>query len=206
MEPLPATAEALELLAASGDEDLGTRLVWLAAAVQEVVAHVNAMAIWFAEEDLTLVLVTPLNEPSHRRAEQVIRSSLALPIAAVTRVISVVTIYSERTDVFAGRIPAVERAVGAVWNASVLNDDLAFGASDRAARTDAAATRLTLDIAVGVLMGRRGFTLDEAEDWIAETSHASGLTPAEVAADLASTHPGLARLPDPHSGVHASGP
>lgn len=207
MEPLPATAEALELLAASGDEDLGTRLVWLAAAVQEVVAHVNAMAIWFAEEDLTLVLVTPLNEPSHRRAEQVIRSSLALPIAAATRVISVVTIYSERTDVFAGRIPAVERAVGAVWNASVLNDDLAFGASDRAelAPTQLRA-RLTLDIAVGVLMGRRGFTLDEAEDWIAETSHASGLTPAEVAADLASTHPGLARLPGPYSGVHPSGP
>jgi hypothetical protein len=94
-----------------------------------------------------------------------------------------------------------------VWNASVLNDDLAFGARDRAelAPTQLRA-RLTLDIAVGVLMGRRGFTLDEAEDWIAETSDASGLTPSEVAADLASTHPGLARLPGPYSGVHPSGP
>ncbi|MBD3924462.1 ANTAR domain-containing protein [Nocardioides cavernae] len=185
MEPLPASAEALELLAVSGDEDLGARAAWVAETLAEVVPQADAVAIWFADEDLTLVLVDPLAEVSRRVVDPVMRSSLALRLATSTRVISVVTIYSERVDVFAGRVSAVERAVGAVWGASVVDGDLAFDALQSAELAPAQLrARLVIDTAVGLLVGTRGLSIDEAEDWLDHVSRTGGHTALEVATQV----------------------
>lgn len=188
MEPLPATAEALGLLAASGDEDLGTRAAWVAEILTEVVPQAVAVAIWFADEDLTLVLVRPLDSLAGG-VQPVMRSSLALEMATATRVVSKVTIYSEHVDVFAGRVSAVERAVGAVWGASVVDGDLAFGARQHAELAPSQLrARLVIDTAIGLLMGIRGLSLDEAEHWLDDVALADGRTPLEVASQVLTAH------------------
>jgi hypothetical protein len=189
MDPLPATAEALAMLAASGAEDLGTRLSCLCETVVDAVPATDAVAVWFADEDLTLVLVQPQDELSRRAIYPVMQSSLALKMATPTRVVSVVTVYSERANLFAGRVWAVERAVGAVWGASVVDDDVAFGACRRAglAPTQLRA-RMAVDTAVGLLMGTRGFSIDEAEDWLDHVARTSGLTTVDVAVQVLAAH------------------
>lgn len=189
MEPLPATAEALELLATYGDEDLATRLAHLGETIADVVPHVDAVAVRFAAEDLTLVLVKPQDLSPRCAVQPVMRSSLALEVATPTRAVSVVTIYSEHVDVFAGSVAAIERAVGAVRGASVVDDDLTF---DSCRRAELAPTHLrnlmVIDTAVGHLMGTQGFSVDEAEDWLHHVSRTSSRTPLDVAAQILAAH------------------
>jgi hypothetical protein len=189
VEPLPATAEALDLLAAAGDEDLGTRLGWLSEVAVEVVPQAHAVAIWFIDEDVTLALAELSDHRSHRVAHPGMRSSLALELATPTRVIALVTIYSRLVDVFAGRTAAVERALGAVRGASVVNHDLAFGARRHAEVAPARLrARSVIDTAVGLLVGTRGFSIDEAEEWLEQVSRSDGRTALEVATQVLDAH------------------
>ncbi|MCY4724643.1 ANTAR domain-containing protein [Nocardioides sp. STR2] len=191
MDPLPATAQALELLGASGDEDVGARMAWLSEAAADAVPEAGAVAIWFADEDLTLAYVARHGDGSRHVVHPVMRSSLAVAMATPTRLISVVTVYSRHTDAFAGRVAALERALGAVRGASVADHDLAFDARRRA---ELAPTRLrsrmVIDTALGLLMGSRGLSLDEAEEWLERMSRSDGRTALEVATQVVAAHRG----------------
>lgn len=188
MEPLPASAEALQLLTALGDDDLHGRVGWISRTVLQLVPETDALSIWFSEEDLTLVLAGPRTDHAHP-APAPMRSSLALSFATRSRVISVATVYSHEAGAFAGRVGVLERALGATEDASVLDRHLAFDARWRAQLTPVQlGDQLVMDTAVGLLMGRRGFGVDEAEDWLQHTARTSGRPVLHEAVRLLDEH------------------
>ncbi|NYE36251.1 hypothetical protein F4692_001355 [Nocardioides cavernae] len=189
MEPLPATAEALDLLVASGDEGVRARVAWIGETVLEVVPHADAFALWFTDEDLTLVHIRPLIDPSVRASQRGSRTSVALSFATGGRVIAVVTIYSDREEAFAGRVEVLERRLGAVPGASLLDHDLALRCRRRAELAPAQLrSRALMDAAIGTLMGAVGLSLDQAEAWLADVARDSGRTVVAVAVQVVAAH------------------
>ena len=189
MDPLLATAEALDLLTAAGDEDARRRVAWICETVADVVPHAAAVAVWFIDEDLTLVLVKPEDRGPRNVSDLAMRSSLALRFATDRRDIAVVTIYSERAQAFDGRVGVIERVHGAVDGESVLDDDLAFDAARRAELAPAQLrAQLVVDSAVGLLVGTHGLSPDEAEDWLDHVARTSGRTALDVATTIVAAH------------------
>lgn len=198
MEPLAATADALDLLGAAGDDGPRRRVAWISEVATDVVPHADAVAVRFVDEDLTLALVSPEDGRPRTATDLVVRSSLALRIATDTRDIAVVTLYSERARAFDGRVGAIERAHGAVDGASVLDDDLAFDAARRADLAPAQLRdRLVVDTAIGLLMGDHGSGPDEAEDWLDRVARAGGRTRLEVATETVAAHDRADHSPPP---------
>lgn len=190
MKPLPATAEALGLLAASGDERLGARLGWIAELVLDVVPHAGALSVWFVDEELMLAMSATPCGASPTAGRCATGSSLALTIASARRQIAVVTLYAEGAHAFAGRITAVERALGALPNASVLDDDVEFRSRYAAELAPSQLRgRLGIDTVIGLLMVQQGLDVGQAEDWLHDACRSTGLTEVEVANQVLSTHP-----------------
>lgn len=189
MQPLPATAEALDLLVAAGDEGVRTRVAWICETLLEVAPLADAFAIWFTDEDLTLVHSRPsagLLDSGTRRSP---RTSLALTFATGGRVGVVVTLYSGTTDAFAGRVDLVERRLGAVRGASLLDGDLGLASFGRAELAPAQLrSRVLMDTALGMLMGTTGLSLDEAEVWLRDAARASSRTVLAVATQVVTAH------------------
>ena len=183
LQPLPATAEAIEQLAAFGDETTNDRLRRVAKAVLDMVPA-SALSIWFVDENLTLTMIDKegaVNPGTGEPPFHTMRSSLALHIAAETRLTSIVTVYSRYPRAFTGRVSWIEHAVGAVPATSVLNDDLDFRSRLDAELAPAQIrTRQTVDRALGYLLGQ-GLDLDEAERWLTQDAQLAALTPFEMA-------------------------
>ena len=192
MKPVPATSEVLEVLAALGDERLGTQLGWIAELVLEAVPQADAMSVWFADEELTLVMHAEQSEVPADAVRDSIRSSLAVTIADGPRTVAVITTYSGSVRAFAGRIRAVERTLGAVPNAWVLDGDVEFRSWYLAESAPSQVRgRLVIDTAVGLIMGQRGLDVIDAEDWLRDTCESSGLPLVELATRLVSNDPDL---------------
>lgn len=188
MEPLPATAEALDLLVASGDQGVRARVEWICETLAEIVPQADAFAIWFTDEDLTLVHAKPLPARGPGGARRA-RTSLALTFAMGTQVGVVVTIYSGTADAFAALVDRVERRLGAVPGASRLDEDLAMACVRRADLAPAQLrSRVLMDTALGMLMGTTGLSLDQAEDWLRDAARASARTVLAVAAQVVAAH------------------
>lgn len=180
MDPLPATAQVLQILADLGDDDVEAHVDWMCATILGRVPRADALAIWFSGEDLTLVFVADASAPSS--APQVKRSSISLRIAAPGRLIAVLTVYSVHADAFTGQAGALERALGAERASAVHDVDLDFTARRQAEAAPAKIrAQLAVDTAVGLLMDTHGFTVDGAEDWLQHVARSSGRTPLEVA-------------------------
>lgn len=188
MTPLSATSEALELLVASGDDDVRTKVAWICETVADALPHADLVSVWFTDEDLTLVHAVPTGT-RHAEAQPAMRSSLALTFATRERVIVVVTVYSQLADVFTGSVSLVEDRLGAVPGASRFDDDLELGCLRRARLAPSQLrSRMLLDTALGMLMGARGLTLDEAEDALLDAALAGGRTVLAIATQLVATH------------------
>lgn len=189
MEPLPATAEALELLVASGDDDVRTKVAWICETVVETLPHADLVAVRFLDEDLTLVHAAPPDHTWHTEEQPPRRSSLALAFASNGRLIVVVTVYSRQAEAFAGAAGLVEARLGAVAGASRLDDDLDLTCLRQARLAPSRLrSRMLVDTAVGVLMGVRGLSLDQAEDALLDAALADRTTVVAVATRLVATH------------------
>ena len=196
MDPLPATADTLQFLAEWGDVGLGPRVAWLGERVLRVAPRSDALAVRFASEDITLVFVAPQNVRAYAAAHPVMRSSVALRVATSTRLISMITVYSEHVDAFTGRVAVIERVLGAHQGSSVLDDDLSFAARRRAESAPAQVRALlVVDTAVGLLMGLKGLSVDEAEDWLDHVAWTSGRTHLEAAKQVIADHTSPSNAP-----------
>ena len=215
LHQLPATAEAIEQLAAFGDDTLNGRLQQVAKLVLEMVPA-SALSIWFVDEDLTLTMVGEEDAAEldgRERDHLQMRSSIALHIAAETRLTAIVTVYSRQARAFTGRISWIEHAVGAVPATSILDNDLGFRSRRDAELAPAQVrTKQSVDMAIGALVGR-GFDLDEAECWLGESAELMALTRFEVARQVLdlSREPDVptteqARLRPPGTGALSPGP
>lgn len=183
LHQLPATAEAIEQLAAFGDDTLHDRLHQVAKLVLDMVPA-SALSIWFVDEDLTLTMIGEEDAPNpdgRERDHLRMRSSITLHIAAQTRLTAIVTVYSRQAQAFTGRTSWIEHAVGAVPATSILDNDLEFRSRRDAELAPAQVrTRQTVDMAIGFLVGR-GLDLDEAECWLTQGAELRALTRFEMA-------------------------
>lgn len=189
MTPLSATSEALELLVASGDEGVRTKVAWICEAVVDALPHADLVAVWFTDEDLTLVHTAPPAHTWHTEAQPARRSSLALTFATNERVIVVVTVYSRQADAFTGVVGRAEERLGAVRGASRLDADLDLACLRRARLAPTQLrSRVLMDTALGMLIGSLGLSLDEAEDALLDAALAAGSTVLAIATQVVATH------------------
>lgn len=193
--PIPATAEALSLLTAWGDDGVRDRTSWLCQSVEESSPHADAVAIRFVEDDLTLAFIRPPTYPATSSFEAPVapRSSLALTFADVatspTRIIAVLTIYSTREGAFTDIADVLEDALGSVRGASVLDADLVFDVLGRAVAAPAQLRAQQIqDIAIGVLMAAQNISEDEAEIWLDDAARMSTGGRTDAATKIITLH------------------
>ena len=199
LQPLPVTAEAVEQLAAFGDDTSNDKLRKVAKVVSDMVPA-SALSIWFVDEDLTLTMVDEegtVDPGTCGSTVDPMRSSIALHIATQSRLTAIVTVYSRHAQAFSGRVSWIEHAVGAVPATSVLDDDLEFRSRrDAELAPTQIRTRQTVDTAIGHLLGQ-GLDLDEAELWLTHNAQLAELTPFDMARQILEQAPDTGR---PHDG------
>jgi hypothetical protein len=177
VRPVPATAEALEQLAALGETGLRDELGRIGRAGQDQVPGCLAVSLAVVDHALTFTLTADDLGP---QAE--VRSTLLLPVLRHGRVIAAVTFYASAPHAFERRVDGLAHAVGAWGPGAVRDADLSFSTRSEAAEAPARLrARVELGEARHVLACTRGISPEAAGAELREAAARVGIDETQVA-------------------------